>query len=83
MEPEVAIAELRERVHYAEGTAELAMKHRDEAEAQRDRLKAALEGVMRTQERWGLTKARMDAYNEACEVLRSVTTPIHLGKVRT
>jgi hypothetical protein len=26
------LAALRERVHYAEGTAELAMKHRDEAE---------------------------------------------------
>ena len=38
-----AIAAASERVHYAEGTADLAMTHRDVAEAERDALKAALE----------------------------------------
>lgn len=34
--------ELRDRAHYAEGTANLAMKHRDDAEQQRDALILAL-----------------------------------------
>src|SRR5882757_10811065 len=38
-----ALREANERVHYAEGTAALAMKHRDEAEARLAEAKIALE----------------------------------------
>jgi len=39
------IKRLREQLHYANGTCDLAMKHRDEAEAEIERLRMALEVV--------------------------------------
>ena len=40
---EAQLAEAKEQAHYANGVAELAMKHRDAAEAQRDAMREALE----------------------------------------
>jgi chromosome segregation ATPase len=39
------VAELEERLHYCNGTSELALKHRDEAEAREKTLREALEKV--------------------------------------
>jgi uncharacterized coiled-coil protein SlyX len=39
------VAELEERLHYCNGTSELALKHRDEAEAREKALREALEKV--------------------------------------
>jgi predicted nucleic acid-binding Zn-ribbon protein len=39
------IERLREQLHYANGTCDLAMKHRDEAEADNERLRAALKDI--------------------------------------
>ena len=39
------LAHLKEQLHYANGTCELAMKHRDDAEKELERLKSAMRSV--------------------------------------
>jgi len=65
-ERERRIEQLEEQTHYANGVADLAMKHRDYAEQRVEKLEAALREIT-----WIATPDHEDARNKATEIARN------------